>query len=58
MYNDNCFELIGRQVRITAYGTTYLGKLMEVTEDEIFIQGELGWVQIRLSDVYGIAPAD
>jgi hypothetical protein len=58
VYKDNLFELIGRQVRVNTFWTTYLGKLMEVSEDDIFIQGEVGWVQIRLEEVTGITPAD
>lgn len=58
MYKDNLFELIGRQVRVSTFATEYLGKLMEVSEDDIFIQGEVGWVQIRLEEVTGITPAE
>ncbi len=54
MYNSNLLDLIGKEVEVSASGITYNGRLIEVSDTEVFIQSEMGWIQIMVSDVTDI----
>ncbi|HLB25185.1 MAG TPA: hypothetical protein VJM83_02530 [Nitrospirota bacterium] len=57
MYTDNLATMIGKEVVVTASGMIYRGRLVEVSETEVFLQGQLGWIQLRVEDVTEIKPA-
>jgi hypothetical protein len=57
MYGDPLAALIGHEVVAVANGISYRGKLIEVSETEVFIQGEMGWMQLKVDDVTSIKPA-
>ena len=56
MYTDNIMNLIGKEVEVNAGGTTYRGRLVEVSETEVFLQGALGYMQIGIETVQEIKP--
>lgn len=49
------FNLIGKIVIVEAEdGITYTGKLIEVGEEEVYLEGEMGWLTIpveRIADI-------
>jgi hypothetical protein len=51
MYNNNLMNLIGKKVEVTSGGIAYRGRLIEVSESEVFLQGELGWIQLSVETV-------
>ena len=57
MYSNNLVGLIGQQVEVTAKGMSYRGRLVEVSETEVFLQGDLGWIQLQVEDVTDIRAA-
>ncbi len=58
MFSDSLGGLVGHEVIVVAGGISYRGKLIEVTETEIFLQGELGWMQIEVEYVTELKPAN
>jgi hypothetical protein len=44
-------DLIGKYVEVIANGITYTGKLVEIGEDEVFIEADLGWIVIPVESV-------
>ena len=56
MYTNNLMALIGSEVEVTAGGMVYFGRLIEVSETDVFLQGELGWVQVPVEKVTEIKP--
>lgn len=56
MYGDPLAGLIGHEVEAVANGISYRGKLIEVSETEVFIQGEMGWMQLQVEEVTEIKP--
>ncbi len=57
MFSDSLAGLVGHEVIAMAGGISYRGKLIEVTETEIFLQGELGWMQLQVEYVTEIRAA-
>jgi len=57
MYYGGLAGLIGQDVVAVADGMEYRGRLIEVSESEVFIQSELGWIQLQVSQVTDIRPA-
>jgi hypothetical protein len=57
MYGDPLAALIGHEVVAVANGISYRGKLIEVSESEVFIQSEMGWMQLKVEEVTEIKPA-
>ena len=57
MNGDPLAGLIGHEVEAVANGIRYRGKLIEVSETEVFIQGEMGWMQLKVDEVTEIKPA-
>ncbi len=47
-------ELIGRYVDVIANNITYTGKLVEVSETEVYLEGESGWVVIPVNQIVSI----
>ncbi len=58
MYYNNVMGLIGKQVEVMANGMAYHGRLIEVSETEVFLQGEMGWIQLSVEQVTEINPVE
>jgi hypothetical protein len=56
MNNEGLIGLIGKEVEVTAQGVLYRGTLIEVSETDVFLKGELGWVQLQVDGVTDIRP--
>ena len=57
MSNGDLMGLIGKEVEVTAQGVLYRGTLIEVSENEVFLKGELGWIQLQVDGISSIRPA-
>lgn len=44
-------ELIGKIVEVGTVETTYTGKLIEVNEQEVYIETEAGWIVVPVERV-------
>ena len=47
-------DLIGKEVEVITAETVYTGKLVEVNEDEVYLESEAGWLVIpvdRIADI-------
>lgn len=51
-------DLIGQHVEVIANDITYTGKLVEIGEDEVFIEADSGWVVIPIERVAMIKKKD
>ncbi len=51
-------ELIGKDVVVHANGITYTGKLVEVNENEVYLQSETGWLTIPNTQIEQILLKD
>ncbi len=51
-------ELIGKKVEVEANGITYTGKLVEISESEVHLETELGWVTLLTEHVVNIREAE
>ncbi|GBE37189.1 hypothetical protein BMS3Bbin07_01349 [bacterium BMS3Bbin07] len=51
-------ELIGKNVVVEANGITYTGKLVEISETEVHLETELGWVTLLTEHVVNIREAE
>jgi len=47
-------DLIGRMVIVETHETTYTGKLVEIGEEEVHLESEMGWVVIPIDRVASI----
>ncbi len=56
MYTGNLAALIGQEVEVTSDGMLYRGRLIEVSETDVFLQSELGWIQLSVEKVTDIRP--
>ena len=56
MYTGNLMSMIGQEVEVMSDGMLYHGRLIEVSENEVFLQGDLGWIQISVEKVTEIRP--
>jgi hypothetical protein len=56
MYTGSLMELIGQEVEVMSDGMLYRGRLIEVSETDVFLQGELGWIQLSVEKVTEIRP--
>jgi hypothetical protein len=56
MYTSNLMGLIGQEVEVMSDGMLYRGRLIEVSETEVFLQSELGWIQLSVEKVTEIRP--
>ena len=57
MHNLDITGLIGKEVEVTSQGMIYRGTLIEVSETEVFIKGQMGWIQLPVEGVTDIRPA-
>jgi len=48
--------MLGKEVEVTANGVSYRGKLIEVSDVEVHIQGSFQWITLPLSSVTDIKP--
>lgn len=44
-------ELVGKTVEVETDQMLYTGKLIEVREDEVHLQGETGWIIIPMERI-------
>lgn len=51
---DRLHELTGKRVRVYAGDIEYCGILIEVTEENIELQGDIQWITIPVSNVNSI----
>ncbi len=47
-------DLMGKYVTVTTTETTYSGKLIEVGDEEVHLESEIGWIVIPVSKVTNI----
>ncbi len=50
-------SMIGKEVEVTSNGVVYRGKLIEVSDLEVHIQGAFQWIALPISSVTDIRPA-
>jgi ribosome maturation factor RimP len=44
-------ELIGKTVEVGTVETVYIGKLIEVNDEEVYLESESGWVVVPVDRV-------
>ncbi len=44
-------DLIGKYVEVIANDITYAGRLVEIGEEEVYIETDLGWIVIPVQNV-------
>lgn len=44
-------DLLGKYVEVIANGITYTGKLVEIGEEDVYLEAESGWVVIPVERV-------
>lgn len=47
-------NLIGKIVVVETQETTYTGKLIEIGEEEVYLESEMGWIVIPVDRVASI----
>lgn len=47
-------ELVGKIVEVLTVETTYIGKLIEIGETEVYIETESGWTVIPVERVISV----
>ena len=45
------YTMIGKEVEVIANGTVYKGVLIEVSESEVHLKGQLQWIALPASSV-------
>ena len=45
------YTMIGKEVEVIANGTVYKGVLIEVSESELHLKGQLQWITLPASSV-------
>jgi hypothetical protein len=45
------YTMIGKEVEVIANGTVYKGVLIEVSESELHLKGQLQWIALPASSV-------
>jgi len=48
-------DLIGKMVIVETHETTYTGKLVEIGEEEVHLESEMGWVVIPVDRIASIS---
>lgn len=51
-------ELIGKRVEVGTPVMTYIGKLVEVNDEEVYLESEAGWIVVPVEQVAYIKEAD
>lgn len=44
-------DLIGKEVEVITAETVYTGKLIEINENEVFLEAEAGWLTIPVEKI-------
>ena len=47
-------DLIGKMVIVETHETTYTGKLVEIGEEEVHLESEMGWIVIPVDRIASI----
>ena len=47
-------ELVGKIVEVVTPDTTYTGKLIEIGEEEVYLESEYGWVVVPVEKIVSI----
>lgn len=47
-------ELVGKIVEVLTVETTYIGKLIEIGETEVYIETESGWIAVPVERVISV----
>ncbi|MCM8762674.1 MAG: hypothetical protein NC929_05110 [Candidatus Omnitrophica bacterium] len=47
-------DLIGKNVTVSTIETTYSGKLVEIGDEYVHLESELGWIVIPVSKVTNV----
>lgn len=47
-------ELIGKIAVVETQETTYTGKLIEIGEEEVYLESEMGWIVIPVDKIASI----
>lgn len=55
---DGIDRLVGQRVVVVANNITYTGRLVEISETEVNIEGENGWIVIPVDQVAEIREAE
>jgi hypothetical protein len=50
-------ELIGKTVEVSTVETLYVGKLVEMNENEVHLETDLGWIVIPLDRIASVTEA-
>ena len=59
MKGADVFDLVGKMVTVEAVdGITYSGKLVEIGEEEVHLESEMGWIVIPVERVSVIREKD
>jgi hypothetical protein len=59
MKGADVFDLVGKMVTVEAVdGITYSGKLVEIGEEEVHLESEMGWIVIPVERVSNIREKD
>jgi len=54
---DDLIKLIGKRVIIEADGLIYNGELIEISEEEVYLKSEMGWITIPMDKISSIRGA-
>ena len=54
MENFDYQSLVGREVEIVAEGMVYHGRLVEMGEEDIYLESASGWTTIRVERVSSV----
>lgn len=54
---DDLIRLINKEVIVEADGIIYRGELIEVSEQEVFLKSEYGWITIPMEKISSIRGA-
>lgn len=48
------YEMTGRRVRVCAGDIVYIGVLIEITEEDIELQGDNHWIRLPLDNINSV----
>jgi len=56
---EDITQLIGKQVVVESLmGMTYKGRLVEIGESEVHLEGETGWIVVNVENISSIREAE
>jgi len=58
MYFYDINAMVNKEVVVISDGMEYRGKLVEITETEVSLQGPLGWMSVPVESVTNITLAE